>query len=436
MTLDDEVRAELRELEAAHRLRLPRVVDGAQGARITLDGVEVLSFASNDYLGLARDPRLARAAANALAEDGGGAGASRLIVGNHRRHVELERAIAEWLRLPAARFFNSGYAANIGVLTALAREGDVIFSDELNHASIIDGCRLSRARIVVFPHRDMATLERELAPRPGRRRLVVSETLFSMDGDVAELDVLAALCRRHDAGLILDEAHAIGVWGVEGRGLAAHAGIQPDVVIGTCGKALGAFGAFAATTQAIADLLWNRARSFVFSTAMPPSVAAMVHAAIDIVRGREGDDRRCDLIAHASQLRKALADNHCTTRSALSGTPTAIVPIVVGDDRTAMHLSSRLLASRIFVQGIRPPTVPANTARLRVTVSAAHSKADIDVLSKALTTELGSNTNNAMSLGIGISAHGLICNAAGVDSRGDGESSKSDDLRVAMERST
>ena len=374
VSLDDEVQAELRELEAMHRLRVPRIVDGAQGPRITLDGVDVLNFASNDYLGLAGDRRIARAGANALDEDGAGAGASRLIVGNHRRHVQLERELADWLQVPAARFFNSGYAANVGVITALAREGDVIFSDELNHASIIDGCRLSRATVVVYPHRDIATLERELARRPGRRRLVVSETLFSMDGDIAELDVIDGLCRRHDAALVLDEAHAIGVWGPEGRGLAAKAGIRPEVLVGTCGKALGAFGAFVATSRAVADLLWNRARPFVFSTALPPSVPAMVHAAVQLIRSGEGDELRRSLSARATQLRDAIG-------SPASG---AIVPLVVGDDARVMELSARLLQARIFVQGIRPPTVPRGTARLRIAVSAKHSETDVSLLVASL----------------------------------------------------
>jgi 8-amino-7-oxononanoate synthase len=371
VSLDDEARAELRELEAAHRLRGARVVDGAQGPHVMLDGARVLNLASNDYLGLAGDGRLARAAAGALAEVGVGAGASRLIVGNHRAHVALEAAVADWMRCSGARLFNSGYAANTGVLGALARPGDAIFSDELNHASIIDGCRLSRAEVVVFPHRDLAALASALARSTHRRRLVVSESLFSMDGDLADVPGLAALCARYDAALVLDEAHAIGVLGPEGRGLAAAQGVVPDVVIGTFGKALGTYGAFAATTRAVADLLWNRARPFVFSTAMPPAVAAATLASLEIVRGAEGEARRRALGAHARRLRVGVP-------AAGGASESPIAPIVVGNDQRVMALSERLLEERVFVQGIRPPTVPPGTARLRIGLVASLSEQDLD----------------------------------------------------------
>jgi glycine C-acetyltransferase/8-amino-7-oxononanoate synthase len=367
MSLDDDARAELAQLDAAGRLRVPRVVDGAMGAKIVLDGREVLNLASNDYLGLAGDPRLARAGA----EHGAGAGASRLIAGNHREHVELEAALAAWMRTGAARLFNSGYAANVGAITALVGAGDVVFSDELNHASIIDGCRLSRARVVVFPHRDLAALERALASTSGRRKLVVSETLFSMDGDLADVAALAELRDRHNAALMLDEAHAVGARGPEGRGIAAEAGVTPDLLVGTCGKALGAFGAFVATTPAISDLLWNRARPFVFSTALPPMVCAVISAAIAIVRGPEGETRRATLRAHGKALRARVTGTG-------GASDTAIVPIVVGDDREVMRISERLLAAGVFVQGIRPPTVPEGTARLRIGLTAGLDANDLE----------------------------------------------------------
>lgn len=377
MSLDDEARAELRELEAAHRLRTPRVVEGPQGPRISLDGTEVLNLASNDYLGLAGDRRLAEAAVRELDESGFGAGASRLIVGNHRAHAELEAAVAEWMRCSGARLFGSGYAANSGVLSAIARAGDAIFSDELNHASIIDGCRLSRAEVHVFPHRDLRALEAVLACSTHRRRLVVSESLFSMDGDLADVAGLAALCTRYGAALVLDEAHAMGVLGPEGRGLAAAQGVVPDIVIGTFGKALGTYGAFAATTRALADLLWNRARPLVFSTGMPPSIAAASRAALDIVRGTEGDARRRTLAAHARRLRAVVAAGGGAAES-------PIVPILVGDDRRVMELSARLLEERVFVQGIRPPTVPTGTARLRIGLSAALAVTDLEQAAEIL----------------------------------------------------
>ena len=377
VSLEDDARVELEELGAAHRLRVPRVVDGMQGPVAVVDGREVLNFASNDYLGLAGDARVIRAATAALDEGGAGVGASRLIVGNHRQHVLLEAAVADWQQCSGVRLFNTGYAANVGVLTALLRAGDVVFSDELNHASIIDGCRLSRAEIAVFPHRDLAALDAALSVRRGRRRIVVSESLFSMDGDLADVAALAALCRRHDAAFVLDEAHAVGAVGPEGRGLAALHGVVPDVLIGTFGKALGAFGAFAATTRPIADLLWNRARPLVFSTGLPPSVPAAARAAIEIVRSSDGDALRTTLARHATRLRSLVA---CAGGAAMS----AIAPVIIGDDRAAMQCTEHLLGDGIFVQGIRPPTVPLGTARLRVSMSAAHSTHHIERVGETL----------------------------------------------------
>lgn len=371
MSLDDDARAELTALESAHRLRVPRVIDGRQGPTLTIDGVEVLCLASNDYLSLAGDARLAAAAMSGLERDGVGAGASRLITGTQRAHVDLEAQVGDWLRCDGVRLFNTGYAANIGVLTTVASAGDCVFSDELNHASIIDGCRLSRAHVEVFPHRDLEALERALAQGGGRRRIVVTESLFSMDGDIADLVAIAALCRKYDAALVVDEAHAMGAHGPEGRGLCALAGVVPDVVIGTFGKALGTFGAFAATTRSISDLLWNRARPFVFSTALPPSIPAATSAAIEIVRGAEGDARRRTLARHAQMFRELVP-------RAGGARESAIAPVLVGDDREVMRLSGELLDAGVLVQGIRPPTVPAGTARLRVSLAAGHSVAQIE----------------------------------------------------------
>lgn len=391
MSLDDDARAELKQLEAVNRLRVPRVVDGAQGSRITVDGVAVLDLASNDYLSLANDNRIARAAQAAIEEAGVGAGASRLISGNHRRHVGLERALADWMRVPGARdetavrTFGSGYAANVGVLTALLGPGDVVFSDELDHASIIDGCRLSRAEIVVYPHRDLGALEASLSSRTGGRKLVVSESLFSMDGDLADVAALAAVCKRHDAALMIDEAHAIGARGPEGRGVAAEAGVIPDLVVGTCGKALGVYGAFVATTPAIAQLLWNRARTLVFSTALPPMISSAIQCALEIVRGTEGDDRRRALAERARLLRARVRD--------LGGAPdSAIAPLVIGDDRHVMQLSGQLLERRVFAQGIRFPTVPEGTARLRMSVRSGLATEDIESAAIAINDALSQET--------------------------------------------
>ncbi len=371
MSLDDDARAELARLGVANRLRTARVVDGRQGALIELDGQSVVNFGSNDYLGLAGDLRLARAAADHLDRVGVGAGASRLLVGNQRAHVALERAVVDWLRVGGVRVFATGYAANLGVLTALLGAGDVVFSDELNHASIVDGCRLSRAAVEVFPHRDLAALERALESRRGRRRVVVSESLFSMDGDLADVVALSELCRRYDAALILDEAHAMGARGPEGRGIAASVGVVPDVLVGTFGKALGTFGAFVATSAAVAELLWNRARPLVFSTAAPALVQAATVAAIEIARSSEGDQRRATLARSARRLRELAP---CAGGAADS----AIVPVPVGDDRSALELSGRLLARGAFVPAIRPPTVPERTSRLRLSLTAGHSAEHVE----------------------------------------------------------
>ncbi|MBA3460970.1 MAG: 8-amino-7-oxononanoate synthase [Deltaproteobacteria bacterium] len=377
MSLDDDARDELAALEAQGRLRVPRVVSGLQGPTCVIDGIEVDCFASNDYLSLAGDSRLAAAAKGALDREGMGAGASRLITGTQDSHVALEREVEDWLRCGGVRLFNTGYAANVGVLSVLAGAGDRVFSDQLNHASIIDGCRLSRASIEVFPHRDLRALEAMLSAGGGRRRLIVTESLFSMDGDIADLSALRALADRYDAVLIVDEAHAIGVHGEQGRGLCAAAEVIPDVLVGTFGKALGTFGAFAATTNAIADLLWNRARPFVFSTALPPSIPAATRAALEIVRSSEGDQRRSTLRRNARMLRELVP-------SAGGFLDSAIAPIVIGDDRQVMRASARLLEQKVFVQGIRPPTVPTGTARLRVSLASGHTLQQVENAGRVL----------------------------------------------------
>ncbi len=377
VSLDDDALAELAALEGSHRLRTSRVIEGRQGPTVVVDGREVICLASNDYLSLAGDPRLAAAARAALEIEGTGAGASRLITGTQRSHVSLEAQVADWMRVAGVRLFNTGYAANVGVLATLVGAGDRVFSDELNHASIIDGCRLSRAAIEVFPHRDLGVLEQALRGGGGRRRIVITESLFSMDGDVADLVAIAALCKRHDAALIVDEAHAIGAHGPEGRGMCAAVGVVPDVLIGTFGKALGTFGAFAATTKAVADLLWNRARPFVFSTALPPSIPAATIASLEIVRSAEGEDRRRALAGHARRIRELVA-------SAGGACESAIAPVLVGDDQEVMRLSAQLLAAGVLVLGIRPPTVPPGTARLRLSLTAHHTTQQLEMAAAVL----------------------------------------------------
>lgn len=382
------LQAELAELVAVGRHRACPEVAGLSRTRLAVSGEPRLSFCSNDYLGLAAHPDLATAAAAAAARDGFGASASRLVSGDLPAHRQLEAALARFLGRPAALLFPTGYQTNIGVLTALAGPDDVIVSDALNHASIIDGCRLSRARIAVYPHGDPERAAHLLDhARTARRRLLVTESLFSMNGDAAPLARLAEAAQRHDAILIVDEAHAIGVLGPRGRGLCAASDVTPDVLIGTLGKALATAGGFAAGSQVFRDLLVNRARSFIFTTALPPPVAAAALAALEIVDSAEGDRRRALLRAHADNLSPQLAALRpggldAPPPDTVAGSP--IQPFVVGSDAAALALSAALADRQIFVPAIRPPTVPVGSARLRITLSAAHDQTDLDRLVLAL----------------------------------------------------
>jgi 8-amino-7-oxononanoate synthase len=356
------VEQELATLDAAGLRRRMRPIDGAQAAELLVDGRRVANFSSNNYLGLADSPLLCEAAERAMREHGFGAGASRLIVGNLSPHRALEARIARWKRTDSALLFNSGYHANVGIVSALVGPDDVVFSDALNHASIIDGCRLSRARVVVYPHSDLEALRRSLATQPGRRRLIVSDSLFSMDGDRAPVTELAILAREHDALLAIDEAHATGIIDDD---------TPVDLRIGTLGKALGCFGAYVAASAPLVDLLSQRARSFVFTTALPVPVVAAAHAAIDWLDTDAGRARVA-----------ALVDNcrHFHARRALPGAPSHIVPLLVrdGDPRRAMAACEALLERGIFAQGIRPPTVPAGSSRLRFALMATHTRAQLD----------------------------------------------------------
>jgi 8-amino-7-oxononanoate synthase len=320
-----------------------------------------ISFCSNDYLGLA-----ARSAAHAAA----GAGASRLVSGERAEHVELEREVAAWLGLPAALAFTSGYAANVGMISALARPGDLIVSDCLNHASIIDGARLSRAEIAVVPHLDTRAVADALGRRGDRRAWVVTESYFSMDADAPDLRALRALCDDAGAALIVDEAHALGVLGPDGRGLCAEAGVRPDVLVGTFGKAFGAAGAFVAGSESLALWLWNRARSFVFSTGMSPVVA---RAALDGIRAARAEPaRRARALAAAVKMRGGLRELGVDAWGFGH-----IVPWVVGSPERACTIAEQLRTAGVDVAAIRPPSVPTGTARLRLTVTADHAPDDI-----------------------------------------------------------
>jgi 8-amino-7-oxononanoate synthase len=343
-------------------------VTGTQSNELSIDGRHVINFSSNNYLGLADHPLLQRAAARATAEHGFGAGASRLIAGNLTVHRMLELKISEWKRTDAALLFNSGYHANVGMIQGLAGPEDAIFSDELNHASIIDGCRLSHARTFVYPHCDVKALLGLLQQHTARRRLIVTDALFSMDGDRAPLHQLAAIAREHEALLCVDEAHLTGIEELE---------VAVDVRMGTMGKALGGFGAYVAASKPVIELLLNRARSFIFTTALPVPVVAAAHAAIEWLSSDEAQVRR-----------QQLADNcaYFHARRSLPGKPSHIVPLRVrdGDPRRAMAACEALLERGIFAQGIRPPTVPPGTARLRFALMATHTRAQLDAALDAL----------------------------------------------------
>jgi 8-amino-7-oxononanoate synthase len=390
-SFDAVLEAELAELAAAGRRRACPEVSGPSRTSITVGGEPRLSFCSNDYLGLAGHPALANAALAAALRDSFGASASRLVSGDLPAHRQLEQELARFFGRQAALLFPSGYQTNIGVLTALAGPDDVIVSDALNHASIVDGCRLSRARIAIYDHGDPEAATRLLKQgRTARRRLLVTESLFSMNGDAANLVQLAEAAQDHDAILIVDEAHAIGVLGPGGRGLCAAAGVTPDVLIGTLGKAFATAGGFAAGSASLRDLLVNRARSFIFTTALPPPVAAAALAALQIVASPEGDRRRALLRAHSDSLAPRLAalqprgpaGGPAMAIATAAGSP--IQPFVVGSDAGAVALSAMLAHRQIFLPAIRPPTVPAGSARLRITLSASHTPADLDRLLLAL----------------------------------------------------
>jgi 8-amino-7-oxononanoate synthase len=366
---------ELLRIEDAGLYRKLRRVESDQGPTLRLDGREVINFSSNNYLGLANHPSLCKAAKEAIDRYGCGSGASRLISGNMTLHEELESKIAELKGTEAALVFNSGFQANTGILSTLVGEGDVVLSDALNHASIIDGCRLSRAKVVVYGHCDIDQLERSLRDAPSNaRKLIVTESLFSMDGDEAPLADIVNLAEKHGAMVMVDEAHATGVYEPSGAGLVAKLGLGDRVPIqmGTLGKALGGFGAYVAGSKALRELLINRCRSFIFTTSLPPAVMAMGMAAIDLVM-RE-PERRQALWNNCEELRAGLKE----LGYSLGGSQSQILPLMVGDATACMRFSEKLLDGGIFAQGIRPPTVPAGTSRLRITLMATHRPEHID----------------------------------------------------------
>ncbi len=364
--------------------RRRRTLDCAQTAHVTVDGKKYLAFCSNDYLGLASHPALIAAAQAGATQYGVGAGASHLVLGHTRAHDELEQQLAAFVGLPRALLFSTGYMANLGIVTALLGRDDAVFADRLNHASLNDACLLARAQFKRYAHNDLAQLERLLAATKARRKLIVVDAVFSMDGDIAPVPELLSLAERYDAWLLLDDAHGFGVLGTGGRGVLEHFAIRYTsriIYMATLGKAAGVFGAFVAGHDPLIETLMQRARSYIYTTAMPPLLACAVSKSIT-------------LIAAGAPLRKRLSENIILLKQMLAhGQPegwrllpslTAIQPLVIGDNHAATAVAEKLAARGVLVPAIRPPTVPPGTARLRISLSAAHAADDVRVLCHAL----------------------------------------------------
>jgi 8-amino-7-oxononanoate synthase len=396
--LDARLSVELKALRAKNLYRIRRIVEGRQGPLLTVDGRACVNFCSNDYLGLAGDARVAAAAQRVLAESGTGSGGSALVSGYHQWHRGLEEALAEFTGRPRALLFSSGWAANLGVMRALLDRRDLLVADELNHASLIDGGRLSGATYLRVPHGDVRAFERTLQCRtPQQQVLVATDSMFSMDGDLAPLPELAEVCARNGAALMVDDAHGFGVLGTSGRGALEHffpnpeSRIQsPEIYVATLGKALGAAGAFVAGSETLIEYLVQRARSWVFSTAPPPALAAAALEALRIVQSEpERREHLFKLIrrfrAGCEQLDIPLGVNaELRIPNPESRGVTPIQPLILGDERRALALSQHLFANGWWVAAIRPPTVPAGTARLRITFSAAHTAEQVDGLLEAI----------------------------------------------------
>ena len=376
----ERLSAQLEELRRAGLMRSRLTLESAQGPRIRIDGQEHVAFCSNDYLGLAADPRIVAAVVKAVQRYGVGSGASHLVTGHSVAHDRLETALAELVRMPRALLFSTGYLANIGVVTALAGREDAVFSDALNHASLIDGIRLSHAQVVRFAHCDVNALGRALEQSQARSRFVVTEGVFSMDGDIAPLPAILELCERFEAWLLVDDAHGFGVLGAEGRGVLEHFGMaSPRIIyVGTLGKAAGVSGAFVAGAATMVETVLQRARSYIYTTASPPFLAAAVEASLTIIR--EETWRRRRLSALIDLLKRGLRGS----RARLSPSETPIQPLIIGGNADAVRASQALRERGIIVPAIRPPTVPEGTARLRISLSSAHDEADVEGLVVAL----------------------------------------------------
>ena len=376
----DQLQTALAELEVDGLRRSRRVLDGAQGARVVVDGREFLSFTSNDYLGLAGHPAIAEAARRAADEFGVGAGAAHLLSGHHRLHHDLEQELADFVGMPAALLFSTGYMANLGVIQALLDRHGEVFADRLNHASLVDAAVLSRATLTRYPHLDLAALERQLAASQAGMKLIASDTVFSMDGDLAPVAELLELAERFDAWLYLDDAHGFGVLGEHGEGVLSRLASRPKrlIYLATLGKAAGVSGAFVAGRGDLIEWLVNKARTYVYTTAQPPLLAAAVSASLKLIADEPW--RRQRLRELAARLKAGMAQLPWS----LLPSDTPIQPLLVGTQQAALALAEGLQQRGILIPAIRPPTVPQGSARLRISLSAAHTPEDVDELLAAL----------------------------------------------------
>lgn len=387
MRLLDTLDRQLRELDAQGLTRQRRTVETPCAPHMTVDGREMVAFCSNDYLGFAAHPAIVEALREGADLYGAGSGASHLISGHSRAHALLEDRLAQFMapHLEKARalYFCTGYMANLAVLTALGASADAhIFSESLNHASLIDGARLARAAVSVYPHADLEVLAAQLAASAASTKIVVTDSVFSMDGDIAPLPELLALCERHGAWLVVDDAHGFGVLGEHGRGALEHFGLcSPNFVyMGTLGKAAGVGGAFVAAHASVIELLVQRARPYIYTTAPAPALAHALLASLDLIEGAEGQQRRSHLHALVRQVQGCLQLHHWQHLES----NTAIQPVIISANEAAMQAGASLYAQGMWVASIRPPTVAADSARLRITLSAAHTPADVDRLCSAV----------------------------------------------------
>jgi 8-amino-7-oxononanoate synthase len=373
---------ELQERKAKHLYRTRRITDGPQQPEMTIDGKQVISFCSNDYLGLANHPEVKQAFIDGVKKYGAGSGAAHLVNGHSTAHHALEEELAEFTGYPRALLFSTGYMANLGVAQALAGKGDTVLEDRLNHASLIDGGLLSNAHLMRYPHNDVSELEKKLVSRTTGEKLVMTDGVFSMDGDIAHLPSLVSTCKNNDAMLMVDDAHGFGVLGDTGRGSLEHSGTPVQdvpIYMATLGKAVGTSGAFVAGSEELIETLIQKARTYIYTTATPPALAEATRASLKIIKN--ATDLREQLNKNIQHFR-----NLCKQQDIeLSDSETAIQPIMIGDEKIAIELSDRLFNKNILVTAIRPPTVPTGTARLRVTLSAAHTTEQIERLVDAIT---------------------------------------------------